>query len=245
MTLKSIANNAEIDVIYEKWQAELEPLRAQLNGGAREKNGRMGNPARGRGRVAARGEGATRAMVGGPHRSPEGNGRLDRGKGRHSIALRPALRGKDQGSRHRPFTVESLSPHRVDAGDEEELIDTHRRGLGRDAGLKVAARPTSPKWYLNISQHGWESTRRRSATRSASVLEPWPGEYVGAEGRFIEGGDESAAPRSIGPEFGTLSRVDLVAAAREADARFDALIACAFAFDAHASEVSKLGRSRY
>src|SRR5204862_3212462 len=46
----------------------------------------------------------------------------------------------------------------------------------------------------------------------------------------------------IGPEFGTLSRVDLTAAAREAnDARFDALIACAFNFDAHASELAKLG----
>ena len=31
MTLKSIANNAEIDVTYEKWQAKLEPLRDQLN----------------------------------------------------------------------------------------------------------------------------------------------------------------------------------------------------------------------
>src|SRR5206468_4849416 len=45
-----------------------------------------------------------------------------------------------------------------------------------------------------------------------------------------------------GPEFGTVSRVDLVAAAREAtEARFDVLIACAFNFDAHASELSKLG----
>ena len=31
ITLKSIANNAEIDVIWDKWQATLEPLRAQLN----------------------------------------------------------------------------------------------------------------------------------------------------------------------------------------------------------------------
>ena len=29
--LKSIANNAEIDVIWEQWQAKLEPLREQLN----------------------------------------------------------------------------------------------------------------------------------------------------------------------------------------------------------------------
>ena len=31
ITLKSIANNAEIEVIWEKWQATLEPLRAALN----------------------------------------------------------------------------------------------------------------------------------------------------------------------------------------------------------------------
>ena len=31
VTLKAIANNAEIDVIWEKFQASLEPLREQLN----------------------------------------------------------------------------------------------------------------------------------------------------------------------------------------------------------------------
>jgi hypothetical protein len=43
-----------------------------------------------------------------------------------------------------------------------------------------------------------------------------PLEYVGAEGRFMEGETERRAGIFIGPEFGTLSRVDLVAAAREA-----------------------------
>jgi hypothetical protein len=48
--------------------------------------------------------------------------------------------------------------------------------------------------------------------------------------------------RCLGPEFGTLSRVDLTAAAREAtDARLDVLIACSFNFDAHASELTRLG----
>src|SRR5206468_3757783 len=31
ITLKSIANNAEIDVIWDNWQVKLEPLRASLN----------------------------------------------------------------------------------------------------------------------------------------------------------------------------------------------------------------------
>src|SRR5690606_10709 len=75
------------------------------------------------------------------------------------------------------------------------------------------------------------------------------GEYVHAEGRYIEGGADGEGGRErraaifIGPEFGTVSRPDLVAAAREAaDAGFDVLIACAFSYEAHASEFDRLGR---
>ena len=78
-------------------------------------------------------------------------------------------------------------------------------------------------------------------------LEGWPGRYVCAEGCYVEDGSEEGAPRRagvfIGPEFGTVARPDLVAAAREAaDAGFDVLIACAFSYDAHAAEFEKLGR---
>ena len=63
----------------------------------------------------------------------------------------------------------------------------------------------------------------------------------------LEGkGDNAPQKRAgifIGPEFGTVSRPDLVAAAREAaDANFDILIACAFNYDAHSAEFEKLGR---
>ena len=47
----------------------------------------------------------------------------------------------------------------------------------------------------------------------------------------------------IGPEFGTISRPDLVQAAREAaDAGFDVLIACAFNYEAHSTDFDRLGR---
>jgi adenine-specific DNA-methyltransferase len=56
-------------------------------------------------------------------------------------------------------------------------------------------------------------------------LQPWPGNYIGAEGRFLEGETERRAGILIGPEFGTLSRKNLVTAAREAsEARFDVLM---------------------
>jgi Family of unknown function (DUF6508) len=58
----------------------------------------------------------------------------------------------------------------------------------------------------------------------------------------VKNGPERRAAILIGPEYGTIGRQDLVAAAREAvDARFDVLIACAFNFDAHSSELGNLG----
>ena len=77
-----------------------------------------------------------------------------------------------------------------------------------------------------------------------TALAPWPGELVCAEGRYLRRRRrEKRAAIFIGPEFGTVTRPDLVAAAREAgDAGFDVLIACAFNYEAHATEFSKLGR---
>jgi hypothetical protein len=59
----------------------------------------------------------------------------------------------------------------------------------------------------------------------------------------MEGGTQRRAGIFVGPEFGTVSRPDLVAAAREAgDAGFDVLIACGFNYDAHSAEFGRLGR---
>jgi adenine-specific DNA-methyltransferase len=76
-----------------------------------------------------------------------------------------------------------------------------------------------------------------------TALTPWPGNHICAEGRYLEGEKEKRAAIFIGPEFGTVQRVDLVEAAREAgDAGFDVLIACAFNYEAHTTEFGKLGR---
>lgn len=66
---------------------------------------------------------------------------------------------------------------------------------------------------------------------------------ISAEGRYNDGTRERRAAILIGPEFGILSRPDLVDAAREAaDAGFDVVIACAFNFDAHSAELDRIGR---
>ncbi len=58
-----------------------------------------------------------------------------------------------------------------------------------------------------------------------TALNAWPGDLICGEGFYRESETDKRAAIFIGPEFGTVQRADLVAAAREAgDAGFDVLI---------------------
>ena len=139
-----------------------------------------------------------------------------------------------------PFTVESLSPHRMLGVDEnDELIN-----VAQEPGADYHARQSFPQMILdNLKTAGVQQAHKADRITFTS-LTPWPGEgAVCAEGRYMEGDVEKRAGIFIGPEFGTVQRSDLVEAARECgDAGFDVLIACAFNYEAHATEFSKLGR---
>ncbi len=143
-----------------------------------------------------------------------------------------------------PFTVESLSPHRVLTVDEgDELIDTVKDSGDSGYGTE---RDFNQIILENLKIAGVQQAHKEDKIDFLS-LTPWPGEYICGEGRYLEGNDENGVQKRaaifIGPEFGTVTRPDLVAAAREAaDAGFDVLIACAFNYDAYASEFEKLGR---
>jgi adenine-specific DNA-methyltransferase len=141
-----------------------------------------------------------------------------------------------------PFTVESLSPHRVIPSGSELADDLEAREGKRRRSL-ASAPPTDFTQVVleNLKTHGVQQGAKGDRIVFTS-LTPWPGEYIGAVGEFDENGTTRRAGIFIGPEFGTVSRPDLTAAAREAsDVRFDVLIAVAFAFEAHASELVKLG----
>ena len=124
ITLKSIANNAEIDVIWEKWQARLEPLREKLNA-ALKKSGRNG---RSRARPMPSGRTPAKEL-----HADWWQARIARQKEIDaSIAAKAEfeyLYDKPYEDKKKvrvagPFTVESLSPHRVLGVDEnDELID--------------------------------------------------------------------------------------------------------------------------
>ena len=137
--------------------------------------------------------------------------------------------------------MESLSPHRVLAVDEtDELVD-------RVAEPRADYGPQQDFAGMILEQlatAGVQQAHKEDRIAFAAGA-PWPGEYICAEGRYREGeaGPEKRAGIFVGPEFGTVSRPDLVAAAREAgDAGCDVLISCAFNYEAHASEFNRLGR---
>ncbi len=122
--------------------------------------------------------------------------------------------------------------------ENDDLID----GAG-DEGSEYGAKQSFPQMILeNLKTAGVQQAHKEDRI-AFTALSPWPGDLVCADARYMEGDTERRAAIFIGPEFGTVQRADLVEAAREAgDAGFDVLIACAFNYEAHATEFSKLGR---
>ncbi|RZU41089.1 site-specific DNA-methyltransferase [Edaphobacter modestus] len=240
ITLKSIANNAEIDVIWQEYQDRLEPLRERLNQALKQNWQEWEIP-----RAAG-------------DAWPKGAKQLHADWWEERIARQKAIdasiaakaeseflydRPYEDNKKVRvagPFTVESLSPHRVLAIDEnnrffEEASDSD--GDARDAANFVQV------ILDNLKTSGVQQADKGRKIVFSS-LTPWPGRYVCSDGRYLDGdGNEKRAAILIGPEFGTVSRPDLVSAAREAgDAAFDIVIACAFSYDAHSSDFDRLGR---
>ena len=291
ITLKSIANNAEIDVIWERWQETLEPLRTELNGALgrtweeweipreagdpwpeaaatawKRLQAAQSDPQKADAVLAlnsALGRSDTVDDVPDQPRDPWDAGPTDlhRRWWEARIARQKEIDASiaakadfeylyDKPYEDRgivrvagPFTVESLAPHRTLGVDEnDELIDhlaESKTGYDgqQDFGTMILE---------HLKTSGVQQAHREDRI-SFTALTPWPGHFICAEGRYIEGdadtGTERRAGIFIGPEFGTVTRPDLVAAAREAaDADYDVLIACAFSYEAHASEFSKLGR---
>ena len=265
--LSSIANNAEIDVIWDKWRQTLEPLRESMNAALkknwqeweipREADAKWSDVAKKlhadwwQARIARQKEIdasiAAKAEFEYLYDKPYENKKAVRVAG--------------------PFTVESLSPHRVLGVDEDdELIDTLR-----EPEAEYAAKQSFPQMILeNLKTAGVQQAHKEDRITFTSLM-AWPGELVCAEGRYVEEGKRSFSEDScppagvtselkvgagetdagtekraaifIGPEFGTVQRADLVEAAREAaDAGFDVLIACAFNFEAHTTEFARLGK---
>jgi len=139
-----------------------------------------------------------------------------------------------------PFTVESLSPHRILSDDDD-----------RPASESIAQNGDSAGGFENIVienlRANYVATTLKSERLKFSRLEHFAGRWLQAEGDYdstAEGPDVDAVSRhvavSIGPEYGTVTSGQVKEAAKEAmrGAGFDLLLVLGFGFDAHASETA-------
>jgi len=239
ITLKSIANNTEIDTIWESYQTKLEPLREALNKGLSKSWEEWEIPRE----VDSKWSDKIKQLHGDwwknrIARQKEIDASIAAKADQEFLYDKP-YEDKNTVRVAGPFTVESLSPHRVLAVDEnDDLIDP-------DAKPKDNSEIDFVNVILeNLKTSGVQQAHKEDKINFTSLV-PFPSQYICAEGRYVEGENdkEKRAGIFIGSEFGTVSRPDLVAAAREAgDIGFDVLIACAFNYDAHSAEFNKLGR---
>ena len=144
-----------------------------------------------------------------------------------------------------PFTVESLSPHRMITSDDDDDREIAETGSGYRYDGDVPERDFATLILDNLRTSGVQQAQKSGKVDFVAIT-GWPGEYICADGLFMEGDAEDAVERRagifIGPEFGTVTRANLTGAAREAaEAGFDLLIACAFSYDAHATELDRVG----
>ena len=262
ITLRAIANNTEIDVIWEEYEEKLAPLRERLSGVVGEEwivtSRKSGNSSLSTSHSPLEEWEIPRER---PDDCPSATEpllaafwelRIARQQEIDASIARNAdyeyLYDKPYADRNKvrvagPFTVESISPHRVLAVDEhDEFVE----GVAEPKGEYGETIDFASVILDNLRTSGVQQAHKEDRISFTSVT-PWPGAMVCAEGLYTEGGTDDGAQRRaaifIGPEFGTVSRADLVEAAREAaDGNFDVLISCAFNYEAHSTEFERLGR---
>lgn len=241
ITLGSIARDQEIGVIWESWQSKLEPIRQKINSSLKKKWEEW--------EIPRECESNWEASVKKLH-NEWWTHRISRQKEIDASISAKAefeyLYDKPYIDKTRirvsgPFTVESVSPHKVlGVNSDDTLIDPNE---------KLPKEMSGTRNFIDVILENLRTAGVQQAHKDDKItftsISPWPGQMICAEGRYIEGtsNKEKRAAIFIGPEFGTVSRVDLVEAAKEAgDSDFEVLIACAFNFDARASEFSALGK---
>ncbi len=232
-TLKFIANNPDIDVIHEQWEKKLELLQEEINGLAKKNYREWEIP-----REVKRGSQALKAAIARwwdikKKRQTE----IDKAIARHADDETLYDQPYPDTKRVRvtgPFTVESLSPHRILAADEnmDGTVSEQEARKQQDFASVILE---------NMYKAGVQNTRKDERLKF-DRLEPYAGAWIHAEGDYTDAdGQNRRVAVSIGPEHGTVGPQQVKEAAKEAvqGLGFDVLVVGGFAFDPHVSEEAK------
>jgi len=122
-----------------------------------------------------------------------------------------------------PFTVESLSPHRVVADGPEDLVNP-------PAPIEESGRFVET--ILGNLRASGVDNRVKGERLRFETLDPLPGRFLQATGTFREGETDRRVAVAIGPQYGTVGPDLVREAVLETGGYFDVLVVCGFAFDA-------------
>ncbi|MGA9473177.1 MAG: site-specific DNA-methyltransferase, partial [Terriglobales bacterium] len=134
-----------------------------------------------------------------------------------------------------PFSVESLSPHRVlSTADENQdgTVTEQEARKQQDFATMILE---------NLKKAGVQNTRKGERL-SFDRLDPYAGTWLQAAGEYSDAnGKTLRVAVSLGPEHGTVGPQQVKEAAKEAvqGVGFDMLVVCGFAFDPHVAEEAK------
>ena len=289
ITLKAIANDAEIDIIWDKYAAESERLRAAMSSARDAPQGELPQsasppaPSRGgqselesapseRGLPPKAGGGVLRAGHADAKAIPEEwqipfeapADWTDEQKAAHAafmelkrkrqreidesiarVAETEYLYDRPYEDKKRvrvagPFTIESVAPTRsliVNAdGTATDPVAKIAKDIDYGNGENYVSRMIGI-----LRKAGVKQSKKSDRIVFSSVTPFAAGRHIAAEG-WTEAG-ENGKPKhfaiAFGPEFGSVTRLDMKAATREAlEAGFDALLYCAFNFEAYVEEGS-------
>jgi len=134
-----------------------------------------------------------------------------------------------------PFTVESLSPHRVLATADEDMDGT----ITQQEAMRQ--QDFSAMILDNLFKAGVQNTKKGERIKF-TTLDPYAGSWLHATGEYIDSeGKTKRAAISIGPEQGTVGPQQVKEAAKEAvqGIGHDLLLVAGFAFDPHVAEEAK------
>lgn len=240
VTLKSIVNNAKIAEIYEKHQPEIDNLRRRLNGMCETdfEEWEIGPQPDDDWPPKAK-KVHEEWWIRRTKRQVEIDKEIANSAGEEPVYEAPFV-DREKVRVSGPFTVESVLPHRVLPSTTQTGNQT--ASLGREDASYVSA------VLANLKASGASQTSKAdhiNFTRIVPFADDGP---ITAEGEFTIGAVTKNSKRRkaailIAGQFDTLGEADIAGAAREAAKfNFDALICCAFRFDAQAVGLTSYGK---
>lgn len=235
ITLKSIANNEEIDAIHAKWQVQLEPIREKLNKAVKKSWQEWDVPREAEKDWSETAKGLLKQWW---ELRLARQKEIDDSIARHADTELLYDQPYEDPKRVRvtgPFTVESLSPHRMLAPS-----------VARPASEALAQKDSSAVQFEtmiigNLFKAGVQNTIKNERLKF-DRLEAYSGTWLNASGEYTDKeGKSRRVAVTIGPEHGTVGPDLVKEAAKEAvqGQGFDVLIVCGFSFDPHVSEEAK------